>query len=180
MLSKFYSVLIGIVIALTLVGLVLAGVTRMRGVDQAAVSAVSEAENAMPVPNTTTPDVVVSSDTPVLPNTVASEPRAPSPAAAEEKAPAPKPRAITVLAKNFKFEPSQITVKKGETVTITVKSTEGVHNLLIAGYNIRSEVKSMGESASVTFVADKTGTFDMWCEVGSHKALGMTGKLIVE
>jgi len=37
-----------------------------------------------------------------------------------------------------------------------------------------------GTPTSVTFVADKTGTFEYYCSVGNHRAQGMVGKLIVE
>jgi nitrite reductase (NO-forming) len=37
-----------------------------------------------------------------------------------------------------------------------------------------------GETTSVEFVADKTGTFEYYCSVGAHRAMGMTGSLVVE
>ncbi len=182
MLSKFYSILIGIVIALTLVGLVFAGVTKIRQsrtaqTPETAVDTNGQTVGEAPVPaanndsNTATPAPAQPSD---LSATIKGS------VVTDVKVEAPKVRDITILAKNFRFEPSEIRVKKGESVRITVKSAEGVHNLFIAGYDLRSDVKSMSESATVSLTADKTGTFDMWCEVGSHKALGMTGKLIVE
>lgn len=89
-------------------------------------------------------------------------------------------RNITVVAKNFRFEPADIKVKKGEQVKITVQTTEGLHNMFIEGYDVRSVHQGMGMTDTMEFTADKTGTFNIWCEVGSHKALGMVGKLIVE
>lgn len=81
---------------------------------------------------------------------------------------------------NFKFAPDTVTVKRGERVHITAVSDQGVHNVFVDGYNARTAVKSTGGQDATEFVADKAGTFDMWCEVGSHKANGMIGKLIVE
>lgn len=179
MLSKFYSVLIGIVIALTMLGLVVAGVTKVRMSRQAVMpEVVTDVAPAATLPVAEVPVV----EAPVVANPGDADTgiAIKGSVGTEVKVEEPKVRDITMLAKNFKFEPSQVKVKKGEKVTITVKSAEGVHNLFIGGYDVRSDVKGMSESATVSFVADKIGTFDMWCEVGSHKALGMTGKLIVE
>ncbi|HEY5714693.1 MAG TPA: plastocyanin/azurin family copper-binding protein [Candidatus Gracilibacteria bacterium] len=41
------------------------------------------------------------------------------------------------------------------------------------------KVNTDGET-SVTFVADKKGTFEFYCSVGSHRTNGMVGTLIVE
>ena len=37
-----------------------------------------------------------------------------------------------------------------------------------------------GQTGTVTFVADKAGTFEYYCSVGQHRANGMVGKLVVE
>ncbi len=37
-----------------------------------------------------------------------------------------------------------------------------------------------GTPTSITFVADKAGTYEYYCSVGNHRAQGMAGKLIVE
>lgn len=179
MLSKFYSVLIGIVIALTLVGLVVAGVTKVRMARQAAApEVVADVAPIVVAPAAEVPVVAA----PVIANQKDADTgiAIQGSVGSDVKVAAPKVRDITIVAKNFKFEPSQITIKQGEKVNLTVKSAEGVHSLFVSGYDVRSDAKGMGESATVSFLADKTGTFGFWCEVGSHKALGMTGKLIVE
>jgi cytochrome c oxidase subunit 2 len=85
-------------------------------------------------------------------------------------------RTIAVNAKNFEFDQKEIRVKKGETITLTLNSTQGNHGLAIEGYD--QEVKS---GHSVTFTADKAGEFKFYCSVmcGAGHA-DMTGKLIVE
>jgi len=85
-------------------------------------------------------------------------------------------RTITVNAKNFEFDQKEIRVKQGETITLTLNSTQGNHGLKIDGYG--EEVKNGG---SVTFTADKAGEFKFYCSVmcGAGHA-DMTGKLIVE
>lgn len=86
---------------------------------------------------------------------------------------------FTLVGSNFKFTPNEIKVKKGDRIKITLKSM-GIHDLSISGYNVQTKVLSNGESESVEFVADKSGTFEFWCTVGDHKAMGMVGSLIVE
>jgi cytochrome c oxidase subunit 2 len=67
--------------------------------------------------------------------------------------PADQPRRINVVASKFQFEPSQITVKKGETVVIGLK---------IPDLNVSETVKKGGEN-DVTITPDKTGTFEGKC-----------------
>ena len=73
-----------------------------------------------------------------------------------------------------------IKVKKGDTVTINFMNKEGIHDWVIDEFGVRTPKIQAGQSASVTFVADKTGTFEYYCSVGSHRARGMRGNLIVE
>lgn len=86
---------------------------------------------------------------------------------------------FTIGESNFKLNPSTIRVNKGDTVKITVVNEGGTHNLFVEDYNERTDIVS-GGSRVLEFVADKTGTFDMWCEVGGHRGLGMEGQLIVQ
>ncbi len=89
-------------------------------------------------------------------------------------------RMIMVSGKNFEFDVKEIRVKKGEKVTIHFESADGFHDFVIDGYNVRTEKLKTGGMQMVTFVADKAGTFEYYCSVGSHRANGMVGKLIVE
>ncbi len=89
-------------------------------------------------------------------------------------------REFTVSGKNFAFTPNQISVKKGELVRITFLSSSGMHDLRIEGYNVGTKVIRSTDSAEVLeFMADKTGTFEFYCSVGSHRQMGMVGKFIV-
>jgi plastocyanin len=89
---------------------------------------------------------------------------------------------ITVEGKNFSFTPSQIKVKKGDTVKVTFKNISGFHNWTLAfnGKQITTKTIKSGESDTVEFVADKAGTYDYYCSVGNHRQMGMEGKLVVE
>ncbi|TAL47708.1 hypothetical protein EPN87_02295 [archaeon] len=86
---------------------------------------------------------------------------------------------FTIHENYYQLSPNTINVNQGDTVRITVVPDSGIHNLFIEGYNIRTPEISTGSSI-LEFVADKTGTFNMWCEVDAHKDYGMTGQLIVQ
>ena len=97
----------------------------------------------------------------------------------EQPVPA-KTVSIDVTAKNFSFDRAEIRVKKGDTVTVRVTNAEGFHDWVIDEFNAKTPRLSAGGEAAVTFVADKAGTFEYYCSVGSHRQMGMVGKLIVE
>lgn len=86
---------------------------------------------------------------------------------------------FSISAAPFSFSPSTMTVNKGDTVKITVKNTKGTHDFKIDEFNASTRLLNTGETQTITFVADKTGTFDYYCSVGSHRAMGMVGKLTV-
>ena len=87
---------------------------------------------------------------------------------------------FTVTAQPFSFGLSSITVKKGDKVKITLDNKQGLHDLVIDEYNVHTPQLTVGKQASIEFVADKSGTFEYYCSVNNHRAMGMVGKLIVE
>lgn len=89
-------------------------------------------------------------------------------------------KAFTVESNNFKFSLSEIRVKKGDTVKVTFINKVGIHDWVLDEFSVRTKQIQAGQSETVTFTADKTGTFEYYCSVGQHRAFGMKGKLIVE
>jgi len=87
---------------------------------------------------------------------------------------------MTVSGKNFSFTPSTLTVKKGDTVKITFQSTQGFHDLVVDGYNVQTKTIPAGQTDTISFTADKAGTFEYYCSVGNHRAMGMKGTLTVQ
>lgn len=87
---------------------------------------------------------------------------------------------ITVVGSSFRFSPNEIRVKKGDVVTIVFQNSGGLHDFVIDEFNVKTKQISGGESETVTFTADKTGTFEYYCSVGNHRQMGMKGNLIVE
>lgn len=87
---------------------------------------------------------------------------------------------ITVEGSNFKFMPTEIRVKKGDTVRVIFKNTGGMHDFVIDELNVKTKVIQGGQEETVEFVADKEGSFEYYCSVGQHRQMGMKGTLIVE
>ena len=50
-------------------------------------------------------------------------------------------KTITITASKFQFEPNEITVKKGEEVTLVIQSKDVTHGLAIKDLGVKTEVK---------------------------------------
>ncbi|OGZ04204.1 MAG: hypothetical protein A2648_01320 [Candidatus Lloydbacteria bacterium RIFCSPHIGHO2_01_FULL_41_20] len=87
---------------------------------------------------------------------------------------------FTIIGSPFLFSPSSMTVKKGDTVRITFKNSGGTHDFKIDEFNVATKKINDGAEETVEFIADKTGSFEYYCSVGNHRAMGMKGTLTVE
>ena len=123
--------------------------------------------SAMPVIGGAANDMIVNNEPPTAPPDQASTP-------------SPQAKVFNLTGKMFAFSQTEIRVNKGDTVTINFSSTEGFHDWTVDEFNARTKQVNTGEPASVTFTADKTGTFEYYCSVGQHRAMGMKGNLIVK
>lgn len=85
-----------------------------------------------------------------------------------------------ISGKNFEYDITEIRVSEGDTVTINFTSESGFHDWVVDEFKANTERVRDGGATSVTFVADKKGTFEYYCSVGEHRAQGMVGTLIVE
>ncbi len=86
------------------------------------------------------------------------------------------PRTISITAKRFSFSPDEITVKKGEEVTLVIQSKDVSHGLVIEDLGVRTDVKK-GQSTEVKFTPEAAGTFEgkcaHFCGVG-HGSMRLT------
>lgn len=73
-------------------------------------------------------------------------------------------RVIRVEASQYRFDPGVIRVNRGDTVTIELVATDVVHGLYLDGYGLQVEADP-GQTARLTFVADRAGTFRFRCSV---------------
>lgn len=90
-------------------------------------------------------------------------------------------KVFNISGVNFEFDVEEMRVKKGDTVTVNFTSADGFHDLVIDEFNARTErLRPENGVGTVTFVADKAGTFEYYCSVGQHRMNGMVGEFIVE
>lgn len=99
---------------------------------------------------------------------------------ANQSVKSPDAKEIVVEGSNYKFNPDAISVKKGQKIRILFKNTNGMHDFRIDELNIATGVIQDGREDFVEFTPDKTGTFEFYCSVDSHRQMGMVGKLTVE
>ncbi len=92
---------------------------------------------------------------------------------------APQERTFQIEARQFAYSPSELAVKPGDTITIELVSTDVVHGLYIDGYDLSVEADP-GQTARLTFTADREGAFRFRCNItcGAMHPF-MIGKLTV-
>lgn len=86
---------------------------------------------------------------------------------------------ISVEAGSFYFKPNLIRVKKGEKVKLTLNAVSMMHDFNIDELGVKVPLTKNGTSSTVEFIPTKAGEFEFYCSVGSHRANGQVGKLIV-
>lgn len=77
---------------------------------------------------------------------------------------APQERTFRIDARQYAYSPSELKVNAGDTVNIQLVSTDVVHGLYVDSYDISIEADP-GQTATLTFVADKPGSFRFRCNV---------------
>jgi len=87
---------------------------------------------------------------------------------------------FTITGNNYSFLPANFAVKKGDKVRVVFKNVEGFHDFKIDEFNVATKKISAGAEDAVEFTADKTGSFEFYCSIGDHRAMGMKGILTVE
>ncbi len=76
----------------------------------------------------------------------------------------PADRHFRIEASSFEYTPPDINVNPGDRVTLELVSTDYVHGLYIDGYDL-DLAADPGQTARLTFVADKPGAFRFRCSV---------------
>jgi cytochrome c oxidase subunit 2 len=86
------------------------------------------------------------------------------------------PYVIVITAKRFEFSPSEITIQKGETVTLQLKSLDVTHGLFLRPLGIDAEI-APGRVTEVVVTPQAAGTYraicDHFCGAG-HGGMKMT------
>ncbi|MEK7519905.1 MAG: cupredoxin domain-containing protein [Patescibacteria group bacterium] len=101
------------------------------------------------------------------------------PAVNQQMPTAPAVKEFIVTGSSFSFAPNTLAVKKGDRVRIVFKNAEGFHDWKLDEFGVATKQLKVGESETIEFIADKAGTFEYYCSVGKHRAMGMKGILTV-
>ncbi|MBI5794498.1 cupredoxin domain-containing protein [Candidatus Uhrbacteria bacterium] len=85
---------------------------------------------------------------------------------------------IEMEADNFSFKPNVINASPGDRISITFTKNSGFHTFVIDEANVEFTVV---EGQILNFTApDVPGSYPIYCDIGSHRAFGMEGTLIVK
>ena len=76
----------------------------------------------------------------------------------------PIDRHVRILASSFEYNPGVVRVNSGDRVTLELTSSDVTHGIYIDGYNLEV-IAEPGQTQSLTFVADRAGTFRLRCSV---------------
>jgi cytochrome c oxidase subunit 2 len=90
-----------------------------------------------------------------------------------------EPRVIQVSAERFKFTPSVIEIKAGETVVLELNTLDKKHGFAVPDLKI-DEVIETGKVTRVKITAPKAGRFEFHCSVfcgSGHEE--MAGEIVV-
>ena len=81
---------------------------------------------------------------------------------------APQTREFNLVIMHTRYEPTSFTVNQGDTVRILAKTSPGteshMHGVTIDEYGINQLVASSDTTVPIEFVADKAGSFTIYCK----------------
>ena len=76
----------------------------------------------------------------------------------------PQARTFRIDARQYAYSPSELKVNAGDTVTFQLVSNDVVHGLYVDSYDVSIEADP-GQTAILTFTAEKPGSFRFRCNV---------------
>lgn len=83
---------------------------------------------------------------------------------AEARAAEGDARLVRIAASQYQFDPGVVDVHRSDEVTIELVATDVVHGFYLDGYDLELTADP-GQTARLTFVADRPGTFRFRCSV---------------
>jgi uncharacterized cupredoxin-like copper-binding protein len=88
---------------------------------------------------------------------------------------------VAISESEFQLDPSDPTAKAGN-VTLDVKNDGSVvHDLEIEGNGVEESTDPIGAGSSAKLTVDlKPGTYEIYCNIDSHRDQGMEGELTVQ
>jgi plastocyanin len=97
-----------------------------------------------------------------------------------------QPLMVPVIAEDFRFVPSDMTVRANQPIRFVFMNNGAErHRLNVGGFDDRwrSEDPGPGDMTTLDAVFTQPGVYEVWCssvtDAGNHRALGMEGTLTV-
>jgi cytochrome c oxidase subunit II len=81
---------------------------------------------------------------------------------ARAEQPAASTRTIAITARRFSYMPSEVTLKKGETVTLVFHTEDVTHGFILPEWKLRAEIHK-NHPVKITVQPDSVGTFEARC-----------------
>lgn len=129
---------------------------------------------------TVTPTSTPSSSVTAVTDTTPTAATTATPTTSSSASPTATTKEFTVEGSNYSFSLKNITVNQGDTVKITFKNKEGIHDWVLDEFSAKTKELTAGSQETVSFVANKKGSFEYYCSVGTHRQMGMKGTLTVK
>ena len=88
---------------------------------------------------------------------------------------------FAIVASDFTFSPPTFAITEAGTYTFDVTNDGGVdHALEIEGSDLEQETETIGPGESASLTVDlESGTYELYCPIGNHRDLGMSGEISV-
>jgi uncharacterized cupredoxin-like copper-binding protein len=92
---------------------------------------------------------------------------------------APAGEKITVVGKEFSYDPATLTLKAGQPFTIVLKNTGSIeHDITVDDAKFKLTVPG-NNTREKGLEVDEPGTYQFYCSLPGHKSAGMKGELTV-
>lgn len=90
---------------------------------------------------------------------------------------------LLILAFEYRFEPSELVVPGGTRLRLRLENRgDKPHSFKFssAGADVRVFVDKDETASGILVVPERPGEYAFWCDVGSHRELGMEGTLTIQ
>ena len=88
---------------------------------------------------------------------------------------------VTVVAKDVRFHPADVTVTAGEWTLLEFRNDDPVvHDWMVEGIPNLEVIARPGQTETLRFVLDNPGEYMVMCSIPGHAEAGMVGMLTVE
>jgi plastocyanin len=86
---------------------------------------------------------------------------------------------MSLLLRNFAFEPRTLLFEVGDTVQFSLATADSLHTFTVEELGIDWKVRDKDEPVQQSFTFDRPGTFRLICAIPGHEGSGMAGTVEV-